>query len=240
MQYVLSRADWSTDSRLVADSEPQSSYDTSGYATLETQAKDFPVPIFFSETGCNTAPPRTFEDQAAIFGENMVNDWSGSIIYEWIEETNDYGLISYGPSAAATATESGVVAGYTRSGTPLPVSPDFANLKAQWATLTPTGIKSSDMDTATLSTRDCPASSSGSAAWLPNPTTALPTIGETLYGTSYVTAVPTGTNTASSSDATGSSSSSSSSSKSPASTNSRVTKMGAGLVGVSLLFMVWM
>lgn len=170
----------------------------------------------------------------------MVNDWSGSIIYEWIEETNDYGLISYGPSAAATATESGVVAGYTRSGTPTPVSPDFANLKAQWATLTPSGVKSSDMDTATLSTRDCPASSSGSAAWLPNPTTPLPTIGETLYGTSYVTAIPTGTNTGSSSDATGSSSSSSGSSKSPASTNSRVTKMGAGLVGVSLLFMVWM
>lgn len=198
------------------------------------------MPIFFSETGCNTVPPRTFEDQAAIFGENMVNDWSGSIIYEWIEEANNYGLISYGPSAAATATESGVVGGFTRSGTPTPVSPDFSNLKTQWATLTPTGVHSSDMDTATLSTRACPASSSGSAAWLPNPSTALPLLGETLYGTSYVTSIPTGTDTASSSGATGSSSSDSGSSKSPASTNSRITKMGAGLVCVSLLFMVWL
>lgn len=58
----------------------QSSYTVSGYANLESEAVNFPVPIFFSETGCNTAGARTFTDQAAIFGENMVNDWSGSIV----------------------------------------------------------------------------------------------------------------------------------------------------------------
>jgi hypothetical protein len=50
-------------------------FDTSGYANLQAGAANFPVPIFFSETGCNTARPRTFEDQAAIFGEKMINDW---------------------------------------------------------------------------------------------------------------------------------------------------------------------
>lgn len=50
-------------------------YQTSGYANLEAGAANFPVPIFFSETGCNTVRPRTFEDQAAIFGEDMINDW---------------------------------------------------------------------------------------------------------------------------------------------------------------------
>lgn len=50
-------------------------FQTSGYANLEAGAANFPVPIFFSETGCNTVRPRTFEDQAAIFGEDMVNDW---------------------------------------------------------------------------------------------------------------------------------------------------------------------
>lgn len=50
-------------------------YNTSGYANLQAGAANFPVPIFFSETGCNTARPRTFEDQAAIFGEEMLNDW---------------------------------------------------------------------------------------------------------------------------------------------------------------------
>lgn len=50
-------------------------FQTSGYANLEAGAANFPVPIFFSETGCNTVRPRTFEDQAAIFGEEMINDW---------------------------------------------------------------------------------------------------------------------------------------------------------------------
>lgn len=99
-----------------ADFAPQSSYSTSGYSNLESEAVNFPVPIFFSETGCNTAPPRTFEDQAAIFGDNMVNDWSGSIIYEWIQEANDYGLISYGPEVSATATGTNIQGGFTRKG----------------------------------------------------------------------------------------------------------------------------
>lgn len=163
----------------------------------------------------------------------MVSDWSGSIIYEWIEETNNYGLISYGPSVAATATGSGIVAGYTRTGTPTPVTPDFANLKAQWATLTPTGVQKSDLDTATLSTRDCPAATSG---WLVSGNVALPSIGQTLDASNSGSAA-TSTSTASSSSASGSSSSSS---KSPAVQNSVVTLMGAGLVAIMLLFMVWL
>lgn len=160
----------------------------------------------------------------------MINDWSGSIIYEWIEETNDYGLVSYGPAVSATATGSDIVDGYTRSGTPTPVSPDFSNLKTQWATLTPTGVAKSDMNTGTLSTRACPASTSGTAGWLVAGDVALPTIGETLSSTA-ASGSATGTGT----DA---SSSSTSTSKSPANPNSRVTKMGAGLVGVMLLFMI--
>ncbi len=50
----------------------------SGYANLQNMSQNFPVPIFFSETGCITAPPRTFADQAAIFGPQMVQDWSGA------------------------------------------------------------------------------------------------------------------------------------------------------------------
>lgn len=59
----------------------------SGYKTLQEQAKDYPVPIFFSETGCITQRPRKFEDQAAIFG-NMSGVWSGAIIYEWAQKMN--------------------------------------------------------------------------------------------------------------------------------------------------------
>lgn len=72
-------------------------YSTSGYVNLQAAAEGYPVPIFMSETGCNTVPPRDFKDQAAIFGSNMSGTWSGSIVYEWIQEMNDYGLITYGP-----------------------------------------------------------------------------------------------------------------------------------------------
>ncbi len=73
-----------------------SSYDVSGYSMLEQNATKLNIPIFISETGCIKPLPRLFQDQAAIFGQNMSNTWSGAIIYEWIQEANKYGLISYG------------------------------------------------------------------------------------------------------------------------------------------------
>jgi 1,3-beta-glucanosyltransferase GAS1 len=84
-------------------------FQTSGYVGLQALAENYPVPIFLSETGCNTVPPRTFDDQAAIFGPDMVNTWSGAIIYEWIQELNQYGLIEYGPSLGAEVNQGSVV-----------------------------------------------------------------------------------------------------------------------------------
>jgi 1,3-beta-glucanosyltransferase GAS1 len=160
---------------------------------------------------------------------------SGSIVYEWIEETNNYGLISYGPSVDPTATGSNVVAGFTRQGTPTPVSPDFSNLKAQWATLNPTGIMSSDMDTKSLSTRPCPASTTGSLGWLLNGDVQLPTVGETLVGTTYATSSPTGSsssNGASDANSTSTSASSTSTSESLASPGMSVTNLTAVFLGL--------
>lgn len=119
------------------------------------------------------------------------------------------------------------------------MSPDFSNLKAQWATLNPTGIMSSDMDTKSLSTRSCPASSTGTAAWLPNGDVQLPTVGETLFGTTYTTSVPSGavpSNGAPVANSTSGSASATSSSKSPASPNMQITKMTAALLGLLLSF----
>ncbi len=77
----------------------QASYEVSGYTALQQSFENYPAPVFFSETGCNTVPPRNFADQSAIFGSNMSGTWSGAIIYEWIQEMNKYGLVSYGPFA---------------------------------------------------------------------------------------------------------------------------------------------
>ncbi|KAJ5541202.1 CAZyme family GH72 [Penicillium frequentans] len=185
----------------------ESSYSTSGYDELQKNATGYPIPIFFSETGCNTPAPRTFDDQAAILGSEMDGTWSGAIIYEWIEETNDYGLISYGASVSnAAATNTLVVDGYTRQGTPTPVSPDFTNLKTHWATLNPTGVSLSayKSSTSAITYPDCPSSTSG--GWAVDPSSALPTLGQT-YNKDAASADSTGTgsSTGSSSGTTASS-----------------------------------
>jgi 1,3-beta-glucanosyltransferase GAS1 len=203
---------------------------TSGYNTLNGYAQNYNIPIFFSETGCNTVQPRTFEDQSAIFGSAMNGIWSGAIIYEWIEETNNYGLISYGPEVAATVVATNVVAGISRAGTPVPVTPDYANLQSQWATLTPTGVASSAYATGTLTPPACPTSTPG--GWLVDGDVKLPSIGQTL-STDASGAAATGTPT--SSGATPSSTK-----KSGSNGGKEIAGMSAGLVGVMLGFMYWL
>lgn len=164
---------------------------TSGYDKLQANAEDFPVPIFFSETGCNTKPPRTFPDQEAVFSDPMVGTWSGSIVYEWIQETNNYGLITYGPPADGAAPADDIVEdGFTRKGTPTPVVPDFENLKSKWATITPTGVSKKDYNPSTVTTPDCPSSTPG-GWWLVDGNVKMPTLGEEMLG-SY-TPIPSAT-----------------------------------------------
>ena len=105
----------------------------------------------------------------------MSGTWSGAIIYEWIEEANDYGLVSYGPQAAATATGANIEGGYTRGGTPTPVSPDFDNLKSQWATLTPSSVAESAYNPS-LTDPPCPSFTSG--LWMVNGGVSLPTLNQ--------------------------------------------------------------
>ncbi len=224
-------------------------FQTSGYVNLENMSSNFPVPIFFSETGCNTAPPRTFSDQAAIFGPDMVGDWSGALIYEWIEESNNYGLISYGPAVDPTVVASNVQGGYSRAGTPTPVLPDFTNLKSQWATITPSGVKSADYDPKKVSTRDCPTSTAG--GWLLDGNVALPTLGATFSGsyataaTTVVTSIPTGgsggpSGTSGGNQGSSAGSPSAAKTSNPASPSNQIAGMGAGLVSVMLFFTFWL
>ena len=93
----------------------QSSYTISGYNQLQALASDYPVPIFLSETGCNAVRPRTFDDQAAVLGPDMSGTWSGAIIYEWIQETNAYGLVQYGQFAGPGVNQgTSVIDGYVK------------------------------------------------------------------------------------------------------------------------------
>ncbi len=211
-----------------------STYSTSGYTNLQSMAEGFPVPIFFSETGCNVPGPRLFADQAAIFGPEMVNDWSGAIIYEWIQEANDYGLITYGSGEASDSVP--------RNGTPTAISPDFENLKSQWATLHPTGVVSSAYNAASsVSSRACPAATAG--GWEVDGNVALPTLGATVVATKTGGTGTTAMGTGSSASATGSAKSSAASLASNSLMgffNREFTAAGAALAGVMIVFTMWL
>jgi hypothetical protein len=210
-------------------------YQTSGYSQLQAFADTYPIPIFFSEDGCNTVPPRDFNDQSAIFGSNMVNTWSGAIIYEWIQETNDYGLISYGPQQGTLNEGTSVIMGFVRQGTPTPVAPDFNNLQGQWATLTPTGVARSAY-TPSNTAPSCPAYTAGASAWNVDPGAALPTIGAAGVSPGSPTNVPQGSITsAPSSSASASASSSSAAANAAGKTNANPLSSGeASLLGAAI------
>jgi hypothetical protein len=142
-----------------------STYDTSGYSNLQAMSANYSIPIFFSETGCNVGGPRTFDDQAAIFGPDMVGTWSGSIIYEWVQETNNYGLVRY---------DNGQI---YQDQPPIPMQPDYSNLETQWKTITPSGVAESTY-TPSYSPPPCPASTAG--GWLIDGNPAIPTLGSAI------------------------------------------------------------
>lgn len=236
-----------------------STYTASTYDQLEEYAKDFPVPIFLSETGCIVPGPRQFDDQDAIFGPKMVNDWSGAIIYEWIQEENGYGIITYAPAGQPAGPN--VEGGFLRKGTPTPKQPDFTALQSKWATNTPAGVKKSDYDPSDVSTRACPTSTAG-GWWQVDGNVKLPTLGEILAvspktstagletetstptatvtadttadTTASITAPPSAATSGSSSTSSGPDAATTSSKGSAAPMDKRVTTFGAGLVGVVL------
>jgi hypothetical protein len=209
-----------------------SSYEQSGYDQRVEEAKILNIPIFISETGCRVPRPRTFTDQKAIF-EEMASVYSGSIVYEWIEEANNYGLISYGPKLEQADEEH--PDGFTRSGTPTPVTPDFANLSNQWKTLTPSGVKESEYSP-TITPPACPSYTSGAASqWLVSGDIPLPTIGQTHQAgaeNTQASATPT--------ENQGQATPSATKGAAPGSPIKEVQSMGLGLVGLLFGFFWWM
>ncbi|ORY14037.1 Glucanosyltransferase-domain-containing protein [Clohesyomyces aquaticus] len=210
----------------------QSSYAQSGYSQLMKNASSYSIPIFLSETGCIEPKPRNFDDQQAIFGE-MSTVWSGAIIYEWIEEANGYGIIQYGEKVDPAA-EGAPPDGYSRSGTPTPISPDFPNLSKHWKTLNPTGVKASEYSP-TLTPPPCPAFTSN--VWVVNGGVALPTLGQT-FDAGVQSSITAGT--AAQSAPTGNTSPSPTKGAAPGSPIREVQGMGLGLIGVLVGFFWWM
>ncbi|KAI1994372.1 Glycolipid anchored surface protein 4 precursor [Ophidiomyces ophidiicola] len=78
-----------------------SSYTTSGYDKLVAMFKNTPLPVFFSEYGCNEVKPRVFSEVQAIYGKEMTEAMCGGMVYEYTMEENEYGLVLLGNDKSA-------------------------------------------------------------------------------------------------------------------------------------------
>lgn len=97
-----------------------SSFTESGYNNLITYFADTDIPVFFSEYGCNNVEPRTFTNVPVLYGSEML-ELSGGLVYEYSQESNDYGLIAINSSTEVTLLD------------------DYAYLQSQLASIDYTG-----------------------------------------------------------------------------------------------------
>lgn len=118
-----------------------STYQTSGYEARTEEFASYSIPIFFSEYGCNVVQPRVFTEVQAIYSAPMTDVWSGGIVYEWFQETNDYGLV-------------------TQSGSSVSLLPDYTALSHQLKSISPTRVQSSAY-TPSNSPPACPSPTEG-------------------------------------------------------------------------------
>ncbi|KAF2743249.1 glycoside hydrolase family 72 protein [Sporormia fimetaria CBS 119925] len=70
-----------------------SDFKTSGWDKKVELYKDYPVPIFMSEFGCNTNE-RKWGEIEALYSTDMTSVYSGGLVYEYTNEANLYGLVN--------------------------------------------------------------------------------------------------------------------------------------------------
>lgn len=96
-----------------------SSYSVSGYSTKVNLYQDYSIPIFLSEFGCNKVPgSRPFTEIEALYSDAMSTVFSGGLVYEYSNETNNYGLVQI-----------------SNDGTSVTKLDDYTNLKNEYASV---------------------------------------------------------------------------------------------------------
>ncbi|KAI5780234.1 Glucanosyltransferase-domain-containing protein [Peziza echinospora] len=71
----------------------KNTFSGSGYDVLVNDYGNYSLPIFFSEYGCNLVRPRIFQETEALFSDKMTGVFSGGLIYEFTNETANYGIV---------------------------------------------------------------------------------------------------------------------------------------------------
>ena len=83
----------------------QSTFRESGYEERTQAFRDYSVPAFFSEYGCNNpggGEARPWQETSVLYSNLMNKVWSGGIVYEFFQEQNDFGLVTLDKSGKVT------------------------------------------------------------------------------------------------------------------------------------------
>ncbi|PLB50231.1 1,3-beta-glucanosyltransferase gel3 [Aspergillus steynii IBT 23096] len=135
-----------------------SNYEKSGYKSRTDEFRDYSVPVFFAEYGCNDVTPRKFTEVEALYGDKMADVWSGGIVYMYFQEENNYGLVSVDGDKVKTRQ-------------------DYSYLSKQLASATPTGTKKNDYSPTNTALQSCPSVGDN---WLAKPSPLPPSPNQNL------------------------------------------------------------
>ncbi|KAG8929853.1 1,3-beta-glucanosyltransferase gas1 [Tulasnella sp. 417] len=77
----------------------------SDYSPIISYFKDYPIPAYFSEFGCIISVPRRWNEVPVLFGEQMVNEWSGGVAFSYFPTGDDYGMVDISTDGSVTTTD---------------------------------------------------------------------------------------------------------------------------------------
>lgn len=77
-------------------------WSSSGYSDIESSFENSSVPVFFSEYGCNTKSPRSFDEVSGGIYDGLVDILTGGLVYEYSQEASNYGLVDIEDSNSVT------------------------------------------------------------------------------------------------------------------------------------------
>ncbi|KAK9356939.1 Glucanosyltransferase-domain-containing protein [Lipomyces doorenjongii] len=98
-------------------------FNSSGYNSLVQDYANYSLPLFLSEFGCIQVLPRTFQEVGTIFSDQFSVVFSGGLVYEYSQESSNYGLVNISSSDNSAQERH-----------------DFVALSSEYATVTTTGL----------------------------------------------------------------------------------------------------
>ncbi|KAG9045554.1 1,3-beta-glucanosyltransferase gas1 [Tulasnella sp. UAMH 9824] len=73
-------------------------------STIMSDFQNYPIPAYFSEFGCIKNPPRLWTEVGALFGEQMVNEWSGGVAFSYFPTSDGFGMVTISSDGSSVTT----------------------------------------------------------------------------------------------------------------------------------------